>query len=289
MYVDSPVTSAPIEARYPNLLEDPIMKATRAVQDIASDPRRFMEFLQRERYPVYHKSVMFFRDLQYGLWRYLAESQTKVPYARIEKLAHDVVDTLKQRGILEQVDPQTFELNMPGFVANGGSESATAPAPATAKKESADAAAAPTESATSTPDAAADAMAARVAALKAKMEAAKATREGTASAATPPDETPSAPATAEGDKEARIAALKAKMAAAKAAREGDSSTEATVSAADSNPAPAEEPTAAHAAAAAVPREQSSAASTDGDDKAARIAELKRKMAEARAMRETGGS
>ncbi len=154
-------------------------------------------------------------------------------------------------------------------------ENAAAAAPTTkaaATKAAAPKAAAPKAAAAAEPTAAgADDKAARVAALKAKMEAAKSAREQGGMAAASDTE-----ASAADDKEAKIAALKAKMEAARAAREGGDGG-VTPS------APADDPSAG--AATAGGNSDRSGPGMSADDKAARIAELRAKMAAARAARE----
>jgi hypothetical protein len=94
-------------------------------------PQRFFEYMQENRYPVYHKSPIFFRDFQYGLWRFLQENQSKIPYADMEKVAAEVIAAFKESGIFREINRQTFELNLPEFItvwptAEAG-KSATAP------------------------------------------------------------------------------------------------------------------------------------------------------------------
>jgi hypothetical protein len=78
-------------------------------------PEEFFGFLQANRYPVYHKSPIFFRDLQYGLWRFLQQDQAKVSYADVERFAHEIIDVYQKKGILRKINRQTFELVMPEF------------------------------------------------------------------------------------------------------------------------------------------------------------------------------
>jgi hypothetical protein len=80
-------------------------------------PERFFEYMRDNRYPVFHKSPVFLRDFQYGLWRFLQENQTKVPYADMERIAAEVIEEFTARGILKTINRQTFELNMPEFIA----------------------------------------------------------------------------------------------------------------------------------------------------------------------------
>lgn len=155
-------------------------------------PQRFFEYMQENRYPVYHKSPIFFRDFQYGLWRFLQENQTKIPYADMEKVAAEVITEFKERGIFREINRQTFELNLPEFItvwptADDG-KGATAPpkgkpapasGPAANQTPAATAAAGGSSAPISVADAAAmspEVKAAKIAEIKQKMEEAKARR-----------------------------------------------------------------------------------------------------------------
>jgi hypothetical protein len=126
------------------------------VSAVIRNPIGFLEFLKDNRYPVIHKSNIFFRDFQYGLWKYLQKDQSKVPYSDVERLAMQVVDDYKRKGILKEVDARTFELNMPLFMIGvpAGTAAAIADAPPKAK------AAAPAAAATPAPATAASSSAA---------------------------------------------------------------------------------------------------------------------------------
>jgi hypothetical protein len=210
-------------------------------------PDQFFAFLKENNYPVYHRSPIFFRDFQYGLWRFLQESQTKVPYADIERVARDVIEDFESRGLVRKISRQNYELRMPEFttVFPTAAEGKVAPAPPKAKPAPA-----------STPAATQPPAAAPAAAPKA------------------------APPGAGGDDEKarKIAELQAKMAAAKAAKEG--------SAAPAPAAPAEPAPPPAAAAPAAPAATPAAPAVAGD-KAAKLAELQAKMAEAKRRREEG--
>lgn len=202
---------------------------------VKSDPRRFLDFLKSNKYAVYHRSNIFFRDFQYGLWRFLKENQTKVSYADMERLAGDVVADWEGKGMLKRINRQSFELNMPEYSLGGvptAEDGMTETAPSKGKPAPASGpAATQAPAATDDPE-----KAAKLAELQAKMAAAKAKREGgddpapAAAAAPAPAAAASTtsvpsevklhvPPGTDADKAAKIAALQAKMAAAKAKRE----------------------------------------------------------------------
>jgi hypothetical protein len=100
-------------------------------------PDQFFAYLKAQDYPVYHKSNFFFRDFQYGLWKFLTENRTKISYADVEQMAHEVVDEFEKQGLLRKINRQSFELNLPPFKTNfptqGFGPAPTAPPSAKAK------------------------------------------------------------------------------------------------------------------------------------------------------------
>lgn len=199
------------------------------IEALKADPRLFLEFLRGHSYPVYHRSNLFFRDLQFGLWRYLGRDQTRAPYAEIERLTAEVVAEFERRGILKRINRQSFELNMPEYLARvtlaedrrrSTEPPKGKPAPATGPAE--------TEPPAAT-DASEEEKRARNAAIRAEREAARARR--TQPAPPPPAEAEAteaaaagvAPATGDPDEDAarkaKIAELRARMAEARARRE----------------------------------------------------------------------
>ncbi len=142
------------------------------VSQIKDQPTQLLDFLKEKRYGIFHRSNIFFRDFQYGLWRYLQKDQAKVPYMKIEELAREVIADWESKGIMKRIDRQTFELNMPAYSLI---DPATLAAQETAAPEAKKAAAATPAAATGAAD---PEKAAKIAELQAKMAAAKAKREG---------------------------------------------------------------------------------------------------------------
>jgi hypothetical protein len=146
------------------------------IKAVKSDPRRLLQFMKDNRYGVYHKSNIFFRDFQYGLWRYLNRDQVKIPYAKMESLTKEVIDQWELMGILKRVNRQSFELNMPEFTAVSAAieEGKTETEPPKGKPAPASGPAATQAPAATEVD---PEKAAKLAELQAKMAAAKAKRE----------------------------------------------------------------------------------------------------------------
>lgn len=156
------------------------------VNFIKFHPEQFFAFLKENNYPVYHRSPIFFRDFQYGLWRFLQESQTKVSYSEVERMARDVIEDFESRGLVRKISRQNYELQMPDFItvwptAEDG-KVATAPpqgkpAPASGPAATQAPAATPVTGSVSAAPATAGDKDARIAELKAKMAEARQRRE----------------------------------------------------------------------------------------------------------------
>jgi hypothetical protein len=78
-------------------------------------PDRFLAYLKANDYPVYHKSNIFFRDFQYGLWKFLKENQTKVSYEKMEGIAREIAEAYEEQGIFRKINRQSYEVNLPAF------------------------------------------------------------------------------------------------------------------------------------------------------------------------------
>jgi len=69
------------------------------------------------RYPLYHKSNVFFRDIQFGIKHYLESREIKLTYTESEVLAQEFINHLQTKGILKKISNQIYLLNYPEFTA----------------------------------------------------------------------------------------------------------------------------------------------------------------------------
>jgi len=79
--------------------------------------RNGMNILQelRARFPVYHLSNVFFRDIQYGIQSLLEEKGMKVRYPEAERLAAKFVETMERQQIFVPIDEQTWVVRLEDF------------------------------------------------------------------------------------------------------------------------------------------------------------------------------
>jgi hypothetical protein len=80
-------------------------------------PENDMEFLRflKARYPVYHASNIFFRDVQYGLAAYLAPQGVTLRPPRLEEQALAFLARMEGKGILRRIDAQTWAVTFDEF------------------------------------------------------------------------------------------------------------------------------------------------------------------------------
>ncbi len=81
---------------------------------ILNNDKEVLEFL-KARFPLYHLSNFFFRDVQYGIQMFLAAKKMKVGYADAETIARAFVDKLEQLKIFTPIDRQSWVVNYPAF------------------------------------------------------------------------------------------------------------------------------------------------------------------------------
>lgn len=82
---------------------------------IKNDDQVFLKYL-KAKYPFFHNSNFFFRDLQFGLQKYLEKKGIKISNKEAEELAHRLGDYLEEKNIFIKVNLSGWRLNYPEFV-----------------------------------------------------------------------------------------------------------------------------------------------------------------------------
>ncbi|BDQ01984.1 MAG: hypothetical protein KatS3mg036_0562 [Ignavibacterium sp.] len=73
-----------------------------------------LEFL-RAKFPVFHNSNFFFRDLQFGIKSFFEKRNIKLSYSESETLAKQIAEFLKKEGIFVETSSQSWKVNYPEF------------------------------------------------------------------------------------------------------------------------------------------------------------------------------
>ena len=82
------------------------MKRTTFILDTKTE---FLKYL-KSRFPLFHLSNVFFRDVHYGIMSYLVEHGMRTSYPQAEEVARAVTAALEKDGVLKRINSQTWLL-----------------------------------------------------------------------------------------------------------------------------------------------------------------------------------
>ncbi len=80
------------------------------LNDLYQNRLIFFAFM-KENYPVFYKSNIFFRDLQYAIKRYYEKKNVVITYGQAEKAAVDFLNRLVSEDLLIKIDNKSFKMN----------------------------------------------------------------------------------------------------------------------------------------------------------------------------------
>lgn len=69
----------------------------------------------KSRFPLYHQSNFFFRDLQYGIQAMLEGQGKWISYRDAEKIAREFAAAMEKMNIFIPIDRQTWVVNYPEY------------------------------------------------------------------------------------------------------------------------------------------------------------------------------
>ncbi len=95
---------------------------------IRKNHKEVLQYL-KSRFPMYHQSNFFFRDVQYGIQAMFREKGSKVRSGVAEKLARDFVTEAVREEIFMPMDGQTWRVNYPEFKTPQVKKAPSRPAP----------------------------------------------------------------------------------------------------------------------------------------------------------------
>jgi hypothetical protein len=81
---------------------------------VLENTREVLQFL-KSRFPLYHLSNIFFRDVHYGILAFLEKKGKKTGYSAGEPIARAFIAALEKENILHAVDRQSWKLNLPEY------------------------------------------------------------------------------------------------------------------------------------------------------------------------------
>lgn len=90
-------------------------KIDKGIEILKNEQENFLNYLKAQ-YPVFHNSNFFFRDLQYGVRRYLDKKGIELSYPESETVAGKYGKILEEEGIFQKVNNSGWRINYPEFV-----------------------------------------------------------------------------------------------------------------------------------------------------------------------------
>lgn len=89
-------------------------KDASTIQKYFGNPEVLLGFMRRTRKPVFHKSNLFFRDIQYAVRDYF-DTVEREPFSipEAERMAREIVEDYTERGLLRKVGNQAYRLESP--------------------------------------------------------------------------------------------------------------------------------------------------------------------------------
>ena len=89
-------------------------RTEKIVEKYFGNPEVLLGFMRRTRKPVFHKSNLFFRDIQFAVRDYFdAVERSPITLPEAERMAHEIVERYTTEGILRPVNNQAFCLEYP--------------------------------------------------------------------------------------------------------------------------------------------------------------------------------
>ena len=69
----------------------------------------------KAKFPMFHNSNFFFRDLQYGIRSFLERKDIIISYTEADGLAHTIANDLETKGFFIKVNSHGWKVNHPEF------------------------------------------------------------------------------------------------------------------------------------------------------------------------------
>jgi hypothetical protein len=111
----SALTNTPAFSRRGQGVVDP------RVKKYFGNPEVLLGFMRQTRKPVFHKSNLFFRDIQFAVHDYFETVQGKaVTIPEAEQMTREIVELYKVSGVLREVNNQAYRLDGPAWVTPKG-------------------------------------------------------------------------------------------------------------------------------------------------------------------------
>jgi len=84
------------------------------IELLMSDEASLLGFL-KAKYPMFHNSNFFYRDLQYGIRSFLEKKEIDINYTQAAKLTDIISEEFENKGIFIRVNKTGWKINYPEF------------------------------------------------------------------------------------------------------------------------------------------------------------------------------
>ena len=92
-------------------------RAESEVEKYFGNPEVLLGFMRRTRKPVFHRSNVFFRDIQYAVRDYFDTVEREpVSLPEAERMAREIVEDYTERGLFRKVNNQAYRLEYPEWI-----------------------------------------------------------------------------------------------------------------------------------------------------------------------------
>ena len=81
---------------------------------IKREDESFLGFL-KAKYPMFHNSNFFYRDLQYGVLSFMQKKGNEITYAEAGRLADAISEEFENKGIFVRMNKIGWKINFPEF------------------------------------------------------------------------------------------------------------------------------------------------------------------------------
>lgn len=90
-------------------------KESKHLELLRKENESLLAFL-KAKFPMFHKSNFFFRDLQYGIRSFLKKKEIEIGYTEADDLAKIIASDYESKGLFIKIRNNAWTLNHPEFV-----------------------------------------------------------------------------------------------------------------------------------------------------------------------------
>lgn len=87
---------------------------SKKIDELKKDYTVLLNYL-RARFPIFHNSNFFYRDLQFGIRSFYEKKGDKLSYSESEKIAVEIARFFEENNIFQKSSSQGWKVNYPEF------------------------------------------------------------------------------------------------------------------------------------------------------------------------------